>query len=64
MKEQKKITSVTNSIPSKCLKFASGCLESSLADWVRWTYRELRSILGLLQKISWFPKGGHKQQCD
>ena len=23
-------------------------------------YRELRSVLGLLQKISWCAKGGHK----
>ena len=40
------------------------CLKSSLAHWFKWTYRELRSVLGLLQKISWFPKGSHKQHLS
>ena len=60
IKELGKITSVVNFIPSKCLKFASRCLESSLAHWVKCTYRELRSVLRLLQTISWCAKGGHK----
>ena len=34
-KRTRKITSVTNSILSKRLKFASRCLESSLAHWVK-----------------------------
>ena len=42
------------------MKFASRCLESSLAHWVKCTYGELRSVLGLLQKISWCAKVGHK----
>ena len=34
-KGTRKITLVTNSIPSKCLKFSSSCLESSLAHWFK-----------------------------
>ena len=60
IQEPEKITSVANSIPSKCLKFALRCLECSLAQWVKCRYRELRSVLGLLQKISGCAKGGHK----
>ena len=56
-----KITLAANSIPSKCFKFASRCLESSFAHWVKCTYGELRSVFGFLQKISWCAKGGHKQ---
>ena len=60
-KRTRKITSVANSIPSKCLKFASSCLESSSAICVKYPYRQLRSVLGFLQKISWWAKGGHKK---
>ena len=56
----RKITLLANSIPNKCLKFALRCLESTLAHCVKCTYRELRSVLGFLQKISWCTKGGHK----
>ena len=42
------------------MKFALRCLECSLVHWVKYTYRELRSVLGLLQKIPWSAKGGHK----
>ena len=59
-KEPEKITSFANSIPSKCFKFASRRLESSLAHWVKCTYRKLRSVLGMLQKNSWCARGGHK----
>ena len=41
--------------------FASKCLENSLAHCVKFTYRELRSVLSLLQKISSCSKGSHKQ---
>ena len=41
-------------------EFVSRCLESSLAHWVKCTYRKLRSVLGLLQKSSCCAKGGHK----
>ena len=41
------------------MKFALRCLECSLAHCIKCTYRELRSVLGLLQKIS-CAKGGHK----
>ena len=47
-KRTRKNTPVANSIPTKCLKFASRCLESSLAHWVK--CREPRSVLDLLQK--------------
>ena len=60
IKEPGKVTSVANSIPSKRLKFASRCLEISLAHWVKCTSRELRRLLGLLQKNSWCTKDGHK----
>ena len=43
------------------MKFASGCLESSLPLWIKCAYRELGSVLGLLQKISCCTKSGHKQ---
>ena len=50
------------------MKFALRCLESSSTQWVKCTYRELRTVLSLLQKISWCAKGGHKQRvfqrCD
>ena len=54
-------TTVANPIPRKCLTFASRCLKSSLTQWIKCTYRNLRSNLSLLQKISWCPWGGHKQ---
>ena len=57
----RKITIVANTIPSKCLKFTSRYLESSSAHWVKCTFRELRSAPALLQKNSWYAKGGHKQ---
>ena len=60
IKEPEKITLVANSIPSKYLKFALRCLERSLAHWDKCTYRELRTVLGLLQGVSWCTKGGHK----
>ena len=41
-------------------EFASRCLESSFAYWVKCTYKKFRSVLGLLQKSSWYDKGGHK----
>ena len=62
MKEAKKITLVANSIPSKCLKFGSRCLESNLSHLFKCTYAQLRSVLGLLQNISWCAEGG--QQHD
>ena len=37
------------------------CLEISTVHWVKCTYRELSSALGLLQKISSYAKGGNKQ---
>ena len=43
------------------MKFALSCLQSSLAHWIKCTYRELKSVLGLPQNISWCTKGGHKQ---
>ena len=43
------------------MKFASRYLESNLTQWIKCTYRELRSILGLLQKVSWVAKGDGKQ---
>ena len=48
-------------LPNKCLKIASKCLESGYANWVKCTYGELRSVLGLLQNISWCTKDGQKQ---
>ena len=33
------------------MKFASRCLESSLTHWLKWKYRELKTVLGLLQYI-------------
>ena len=57
----RKITSVASAIPRKCFKFASRCLESSLAHCVKFAYSELRSVRSLLQKISSCAKGGHKQ---
>ena len=53
--------SIANSFPSKCSKFASSCLESSLAHGVKYTYTELRSVIGLLQKISCFAEAGNEQ---
>ena len=43
------------------MKFASRHIESSLAHCVKCTYRKLWSLFGLLQKISWYAKGAHKQ---
>ena len=40
-------------LPNKCLKIASRCLEIGYANWVKCTYGELRSVLGLLQNISY-----------
>ena len=42
------------------MKFALRCLECGLAHWAKCTYRELRGVLGLLQKVSWCTKCGHK----
>ena len=53
--------SVANYIPTKCLNFASRCLESSLTQSIKCTYRELRSVLGFFQEISWCAKGGQMQ---
>ena len=55
------VTSVPNSIQSKCLKFATWCLEINFAHWVKCAYRELKRVLGLLQKIYWCARAGHKQ---
>ena len=60
-KEAKKITLVANSIPSKCLKFGSRCLESNLSHLFKCTYAQLRSVLGLLQNISVCPMKQVKQ---
>ena len=61
-KRTRKIASIAKSFRSKCLKFASSCLERGLAHWViKCTYRELRSVLGLLQKLSWCAEGGNEQ---
>ena len=43
------------------MKVASRCLESNLANWVKCTYRQLRSVFGLLQESSWCAKGGQKK---
>ena len=43
------------------MKFASSCLQRCLSHWVKCTYRELRNVLGLLQKISWCAEGGNEQ---
>ena len=50
-----KVTSVTNPIATKCLKFASS-LESSLTQWIKCIYRELRNVPSLSQKFSWWTK--------
>ena len=60
-KSTRKITSVANFIPNKCLKLLSRCLKSSWEHWVNCTYRELKSVLGLLQKNYCCANGGHKQ---
>ena len=52
---------VANYIPTKCLKFASMCLESSLTQWIKCTYRELSSVLAFFKKIFWCAKGGQKE---
>ena len=57
----RKIASVANTIPSKWLKFAFRCFESGLTQWIKCTYGELSSVLGLLQKISCCANGGNKQ---
>ena len=49
----RKITSVANPIRRKCLKFASKCLESSLTQWIKCAYRNLRSNLSSSQKFPW-----------
>ena len=49
MKETTKIRLDANSISRKCLKFTSRCLEIILADQVKYTYREVRNVLSLLQ---------------
>ena len=36
-------------------------LESSFSHWVKCTYRQLRSVFGLLQENSWCPKGGQEK---
>ena len=46
MKKPKKRKSVANYVPTKCLKFTSRCSESSLTQWIKRTYRELRNVLG------------------
>ena len=56
-----KNTLFANSIPIKCLKFALRCFESGLTQSIKCTCRELSSVLGLLQKISWCANGGNKQ---
>ena len=48
----RKDISVANPIRHKCLKFASRFLESSLTICVKYTYRNLRTNLDLLQKTS------------
>ena len=49
----RKITSTANCIPSICLKFASGCFESSLTQWIEYTYRVFsvcyKAFLGVLK---------------
>ena len=45
-----------NSVSSKHLKFASRCLEISLAHYIKCTHRELRSVFGLLKNVSWCAK--------
>ena len=37
------------------------CLERSSVHWVKCTYRVLRSVLSLLQEISWCAKVAHIQ---
>ena len=56
-----KLTSVANFVPSKYSKFSSRCLQISSVHWVKRTYKEFRSVLGLLQEITWCAKGGDKQ---
>ena len=51
MKETTKIPLHANFISRKCLKFTSRCLEIILADLVKYTYREVWSVLILLQKV-------------
>ena len=41
--------------------FALRCLESGLTQWIKCTYRELSSVLGLLQNFFWCANGGNKQ---
>ena len=61
MKESEKLHKVANSIPSRRFMFASRCLENSLTHKVKHTYVKLRSVLSMLQKISWCVKSSHKQ---
>ena len=41
--------------------FALRCFESGLTHWIKCTYRELSSVLGVLQNISWCAIGDNKQ---
>ena len=43
------------------MKFALKCLEISLTQWIKCTYRELRSVSVLKQKFFYCANGGHKQ---
>ena len=43
-KRTRKITSFTNSVPSKCLKFPLRCLETSLAHYVKCINRGVFSV--------------------
>ena len=43
------------------MKFTLRCFESGFTQSIKCTYRELSSVLGLLQKISWCANGGNKQ---
>ena len=58
MKEQEKLHQLPTPFQGT---FVSRCLESSLAIWVKYTYRELSRVHGLLQKLSWCAKSNYKQ---
>ena len=60
-------TKILHQLPITVLKFASGCLESSLEHLVNFTTESSGVkggggwVLSLLQNVSWCAKGGRKK---
>ena len=57
MKESEKL----HQLPTPFQVNVQRCFEGGLTQWIKRTYRELRSVLGLLKKISWCANGANKQ---